>query len=79
MERYIVFSGYKNQYCQIGYTPQSNLQIQCNPYQISNGRLLTMAQWVKNLIAGAQVTAEVSSIPSLAQWSKGSGVAATAI
>ena len=27
----------KNQYCQNDYTTQGNLQIQCNPYQITNG------------------------------------------
>ena len=33
---YHVF-GLENQYCQNDYTTQSNLQIQCNPYQITNG------------------------------------------
>ena len=28
---------YKNQYCENNYTTQSNLQIQCNPYQSTNG------------------------------------------
>jgi len=28
---------WKNQYCEHNYTTQSNLQIQCNPYQITNG------------------------------------------
>ena len=27
----------KNQYCEHVYTTQSNLQIQCNPYQITSG------------------------------------------
>ena len=27
----------KNQYCENDYTTQSNLQIQCNTYQITNG------------------------------------------
>ena len=27
----------KNQYCENDYTTKSNLQIQCNPYQITNG------------------------------------------
>ena len=27
----------KNQYCENDYTTQSNLQIQCNPYQITSG------------------------------------------
>ena len=37
MERYIMFLDWKNQYCENEYTTQSNLQIQCNPYQITNG------------------------------------------
>ena len=37
MEKYTVFMDWKNQYCQNGHTTQSNLQIQCNPYQATNG------------------------------------------
>ena len=37
MERYTMFLHWKNQYCENDYTTQSNLQIQCNPYQITNG------------------------------------------
>ena len=37
MEKYTVFMGWKNQYCENGYTTQSNLQIQCNIYQATNG------------------------------------------
>ena len=37
MEKYTVFMDWKNQYCENGYTTQSNLQIQCNPYQATNG------------------------------------------
>ena len=29
--------GRKNQFCENDYTAESNLQIQCNPYQINNG------------------------------------------
>ena len=36
-EKYTVFMDWKNQYWQNGYTTQSNLQIQCNPYQATNG------------------------------------------
>ena len=32
-----MFLDWKNQYCENDYTTQSNLQIQCNPYQIING------------------------------------------
>ena len=36
MERYIMFLDRKNQHCENDYTTQSNLQIQCNPHQITN-------------------------------------------
>ena len=36
MERYTMFLDWKNQYCENDYTTQSNLQIQCNLYQITN-------------------------------------------
>ena len=35
--KYTVFMDWKNQHCQNGHTTQSNLQIQCNPYQANNG------------------------------------------
>ena len=37
MERYTMFLDWKNQYCENNYITQSNLQIQCNLYQITNG------------------------------------------
>ena len=37
MEKYTVFMDWKNQYCENEYTTQSNLQIECNPYQATNG------------------------------------------
>ena len=32
-----MFLGMKNQYCENDYTAKHNLQIQCDPYQITNG------------------------------------------
>ena len=32
-----MFLGRKNQYCENNYTTKCNLQIQCDPYQITNG------------------------------------------
>jgi len=32
-----MFLGRKNQYCENDYTTKCNLQIQCDPYQITNG------------------------------------------
>ena len=37
IERYTMFLDWKNQHCENDYTTQNNLQIQCNPYQITNG------------------------------------------
>ena len=37
MERYSMFLVRKNQYCENDYPAKSNLQIQCDPYQITNG------------------------------------------
>ena len=36
MERYSMFLGRKNQYCENDCTTKCNLQFQCNPYQITN-------------------------------------------
>ena len=37
MEGYYMFLGRKNQYCENDYTTKCNLQVECDPYQISNG------------------------------------------
>ena len=37
METYSMFLGRKNQDCENDYTTKCNLQIQCDPYQITNG------------------------------------------
>ena len=37
MEKYTMFMDLNNQYSENEYTTQSNLQIQCNPYQATNG------------------------------------------
>ena len=36
MEKYTIFMDWKNQHSENEYTTQSNLQIQCNPYQATN-------------------------------------------
>ena len=36
MERYSMFLGRKNQYYENDYITEHSLQIQCNPYQITN-------------------------------------------
>ena len=37
MEKYTMLMDWKNQCSENEYTTQSNLQIQCNPYQATNG------------------------------------------
>ena len=37
MERYSMFLGRKNQYCENDYTTKCSLQIECDSYQIANG------------------------------------------
>ena len=37
MEKYTMFMDWKNQYSENEYSTQSNLQIQCNLYQATNG------------------------------------------
>ena len=37
MEKYTMFMDWKSQYSENEYTTQSNIQIQCNPYQAING------------------------------------------
>ena len=37
MKRYTMFIDQKNQYSENEYATQSNLQIQCNPYQATKG------------------------------------------
>ena len=37
MERYSMFLKWKNQHCENDYNNQSNLQMQSNPYQTTNG------------------------------------------
>ena len=39
MEKYTMFMDQENQYSENEYTTQSNLQIQGNPYQATNGIL----------------------------------------
>ena len=41
MEKYTMFMDRKNQYSENEYTNQSNLQIQRNPYQATNGIFFT--------------------------------------
>ena len=50
MERYSMFLGRKNQYCENDYTTKCNLQIQCIPYQITNGIFTELEQKISQSV-----------------------------
>ena len=50
MEKYTVFMDWKNQYSENEYTTQSNLQIQCNPYQATNGIFTELEQIISQFV-----------------------------
>ena len=39
-----MFPGRQNQYCEHDYTTKHNLQIQCDPYQITNDIFIELEQ-----------------------------------
>ena len=50
MERYTMFLDWKIQHCENDYTTQSNLQIQCNPYQTINGIFTELEQKISQFV-----------------------------
>ena len=61
--------GRKNQYCENDYTTKSNLHIQCNPYQITNG----IFHWTRaknfTIHMETQKTPNSQSSPEKEEWS----------
>ena len=76
MEIYSMFLGRKNKYCENDYTTKCNLQIQCDPYQITNGifhrtRMKTFTIYVetqKTSNSQSSLEKEEWSWRSLASW-----------
>ena len=50
MERYTMFLDWKNQHCENDSTTQSNLQIQCNPYQTTNAFFTELEQKISQFV-----------------------------
>ena len=50
MEKYTMFMDRKNQYSEHEYTTQSNLQIQCNPYQATSGIFRELEQIISRFV-----------------------------
>ena len=69
MERYSMFLGKKNQHCENDYTTKSNLQIQCDPYQITSG--IFYRTRTKNFTFHMKIQKTPNSLSSLkkAEWS----------
>ena len=69
MEKYTMFMDRKNQYSENEYTTQNNLQIQCDPYQITNG--IFHATRTKNFTIHVETQKTLNSQSSLekGEWS----------
>ena len=63
MERYTMFMDWKNQYCQNYYITQGNLQIQFNPYQITNGIFHGIRTQPLKIFTETQKTLNTQGIP----------------
>ena len=50
MEKYTMFMDRKNQYNENEYTTQSNLQIQCNPYQATTVFFTELEQIISQFV-----------------------------
>ena len=69
MERYSMFLGRKNQHCENDYTTKSNLQIQCNPYQITNDIFLRTRTKNFTIHMETQKTLNNQSSLEMEEWS----------
>ena len=69
MERYSMFLGRKNQYCESDYTTKCNLQIQCDPYKIIN--VIFHRSRTKNFTINMETQKTLSSqnSPEKEEWS----------
>ena len=69
MERYSIFLGRKTQYCENDHATKRNLQIQCDPYQITNG--IFHRTRTKNFTIHIETLKTLNSLSSLEkeEWS----------
>ena len=69
MERHTMLLDWKSQYYQSDYTTQGNLQIQCNPYQVTKDIFhRTQTKYFKVFLE-AQKTQSRQSYPEKEKWS----------
>ena len=69
MERYSMFLGRKNQYWEKDYTTKCNLQVQYDPYQITNGSFHRTIRKNFTIHMETQRTLINQSSPEKEQWS----------
>ena len=69
MERYSMFLDRKNQYCENDYTTKCNLQVQCDPYQITNSILHRTRKKKFTLQMETQKTLNSQSSLEKEEWS----------
>ena len=69
MERYSMFLGRKNQYCENDYTTKRNLQIQCNPIKLPKAFFTELEQKNFAIYMETQKTLNNQSSPEKEEWS----------
>ena len=69
MERYSMILGRKNQYCENDYTTKHNLQIQWDPYQITNSIFHRTRTKTFTIHMGTQKTPNSQSSLEKEEWS----------
>ena len=65
-----MFLGRKNQYCENEYTSKRNLQMQGNPYQITNGIFYRTRTKNLKIHIQTQKTLNSQSTPEKEEWSQ---------
>ena len=68
MEKYTMFMDWKNQYSKNEYTTQSNLQIECNPYQPTNGIFTKLEQIISQFVWKYKKTLNSQSNLEKEEW-----------
>ena len=68
MEKYTVFMDQKNQYSENEYTTQSHVQIQCNPYQATNGIFTELEQIISQFVWKYKKTLNSQSNLEKEEW-----------
>ena len=69
MERYSMFLGRKNQYCENDYTTKCNLQIQCDPYQLPMAFFTELEQKISIIHMETQKVPNGQSSLEKEEWS----------